>query len=195
MDAHEPLSMAEALMVWEKEFPQLFVVTVNYIRRAPLAGNAARRRLLTDVDFHADIVQETGIAFFRAVEKRKVWRKEATHWLARVHKRIARRLARKESILVLLTRSGDDGATGEAGPGVREVAADSPSSEAIASAREEARALCSAIPSLSELRRRTLAYLLEGVSTAEIAAAENIDERAVRKRVHDLRLQLEHYRN
>jgi len=195
METHEPLTMTDALAVWEREVPQLFVATVNHIRRASLARNSARKRLLTDVDFHADIVQETGISFFLAVEKHIVWRNEATHWLACVNKRIARRAARRESRLVSLSdylsnQTGDDTELDAVDiPGI------GPSPEEITSAREEGRRILSACPYLSEAQRRTLNYLLEEATPAEIAAAENIEEGTARKRVHDLRSRLSSYRN
>ena len=187
METHEPLTMAEALEVWEREVPQLFVATVNYIRRASLARNSARKRLLTDVDFHADIVQETGIAFFQNVERGRIWKNEATHWLARVNRRIAQRAARRESRVVSLSDYCRLDAMDIAGNG--------PSPEEIAAAREEARRIWSACPYLSEAQRRTLNYLLKEATPAEIGAAEDIEEGTARKRVHDLRSRLGSFRN
>lgn len=195
METHEPLTMTEALGVWEQEVPHLFVSTVNHIRRASLARNSARKRLLTDVDFHADIVQETGIAFFRAVEKCRVWRNEATHWLARVNKRIAQRAARRDSRMVSFAHHATGLSNEEVETNAVDVPGNEPSPEEIVAAREEAWAIWSVGPNLSEVQRRTLDYLSDGATPSEIAAAEGIEEGTARKRVHDVRSRLGGYRN
>jgi RNA polymerase sigma factor (sigma-70 family) len=99
MDHRTPLSMSEAETVWLCRLPQLYVETVNYLRKAPLTrpkrkkeeaqpGSRpkrakptglvlnlalARKVLVTNERLHEDIVQELGGRFFRKVERGKIW--------------------------------------------------------------------------------------------------------------------------
>jgi len=194
MDAHEPLSMADAHDLWEGVIPHLFEATVNYIRRAPLSSGAPRRLLLQDTDLHKDIVQETGIAFFMAVTRGRVWRDKATHWLSRVHKRIARRIAKMEAAARVSVGSRrcapTSSARGESNPSALEIPSNEASPERLVADRQMLRVLASRFEELSDAQRRTLDYLLSGATPSEIAAAEGVEPGVARKRIHDLRSKL-----
>lgn len=98
MDHRTPLTMPEATAIWLRRLPDLYVDTVNYLRKAPLTrparkadlgetGGAERKprsrsafnlastreMLVTNVDLHEEIVQELAVRFFRAVGRGKVW--------------------------------------------------------------------------------------------------------------------------
>lgn len=167
----------------------------------------ARAALVADEALHEDIVQELGMRFFRSVKRGRIWagnqtvtdartKKEkvvayADCWLSRVHRRVAREVARAEARQYLHrchVPSDDDGGMGA--PLSAPARATSP--EATASDRETISALERRLMSFPERDTGIFLRHLAGHSHKEIAADFRITEATTRTSVHRTRMRLLH---
>jgi RNA polymerase sigma factor (sigma-70 family) len=169
----------------------------------------ARAAIAANEPLHEDIVQELGIRFFRRVEARKVWdgaqivkdrrtgkEREVAFvdcWLSRVHRRVARELARTEARQYLYRCVGSsDGNGGDGAPPAAAaiVASRQPTPEDLVSARERLWALEERLASFPERERRIFLLHHCDYSSREIAADLGITEGAARTSIHRIHMRL-----